>query len=167
MYFKALYAMSKTKLTSQIRIWIIFFVIVLVLSGVTAFPIQTEINYLANSCKWLPTFLYNWILQIQQGINDSYAKYPFLAYGTDWLAFAHIVIGMAFYGVYKNPVRNIWIIDWAMLCCLAVFPLTFIAGYIRHIPFFHQVIDCSFGIIGLIPLKIVKNKILKLEAMQT
>ena len=86
-----------------------------------------------------------------------------LAYGFDWLAFAHIVIAMAFIGPLKDPVKNKWIIDWAILACLAVLPLAFIAGTIRHIPIFHILIDCSFGIIGLIPLIICRNMIRALE----
>jgi len=44
-----------------------------------------------------------------------------------------------------------------------VLPLALIAGHFRGIPFFHQWIDCSFGIIGLIPLRIVYQKILRLQ----
>ena len=95
-----------------------------------------------------------------QAVND---QFPFLFYGYDWLAFAHIVIAMAFIGPYKDPVRNKWIIEWAMLACLAVFPLALIAGPIRGIPWFHILIDCSFGIIGLIPLFITRKWIMKLE----
>ena len=29
-----------------------------------------------------------------------------IAYGTDWLAFAHITIAVAFLGPLKDPVRN-------------------------------------------------------------
>jgi hypothetical protein len=86
-----------------------------------------------------------------------------LAYGYDWLAFAHIVIAMAFIGPLKDPVRNKWIIDWAILACIAVIPLAFIAGPIRQIPFFHILIDCSFGVIGLVPLFVCKSWIKKLE----
>ena len=86
-----------------------------------------------------------------------------LAYGFDWLAFAHIVIAMAFIGPLKDPVKNKWIIDWAILACLAIIPLAFIAGPIRHIPIFHILIDCSFGVIGLIPLLICRKMIKQLE----
>jgi hypothetical protein len=66
----------------------------------------------------------------------------------------------------KDPVRNKWIIDWAILACLAILPLAFIAGPIRKIPLFHILIDCSFGILGLIPLIICRNWIRKLAFQQ-
>jgi uncharacterized membrane protein required for colicin V production len=43
--------------------------------------------------------------------------------------------------------------------------LAFIAGHIREIPFYRQLIDCSFGIIGLVPLTICYRKIEKLEKL--
>jgi hypothetical protein len=33
--------------------------------------------------------------------------HPWLAYGTDWLAFAHIVIAVFFIGPFVDPVQNI------------------------------------------------------------
>jgi hypothetical protein len=32
--------------------------------------------------------------------------YPFLAYGTDWLAFVHLVIAVAFVGPFFDPVPD-------------------------------------------------------------
>ncbi len=81
------------------------------------------------------------------------------------MAFAHIVIATAFIGPLRDPVRNKWIIDWAMLACIGVFPLAFIAGNVRGIPWFHIFIDCSFGVVGLIPLAIVRKWINQLERL--
>ncbi|HUM46348.1 MAG TPA: hypothetical protein PLD84_05440, partial [Chitinophagales bacterium] len=91
------------------------------------------------------------------------STYPFMAYGTDWLAFAHIVIAIAFLGPYKDPIKNSWVIDWGLINCILVIPLALIAGPIRDIPFFHQLIDCSFGIIGFIILFICRNLIVQLR----
>ena len=93
---------------------------------------------------------------------ETNTKYPMLAYGFDWLAFAHIVIAMAFIGPLKDPEKNKWIIDWAVLACIAVLPLAFIAGPIRKIPMFHILFDCSFKVLGLVPLFICRNMIKKL-----
>jgi hypothetical protein len=46
-----------------------------------------------------------------------------------------------------------------------IIPQAFIAGYARGIPFYWQLIDCSFGVIGLIPLTIVCHKIEELETV--
>jgi hypothetical protein len=43
--------------------------------------------------------------------------------------------------------------------------LAFIAGHTREIPFYWQLIDCSFGIIGLVPFTICYRKIKKLEKL--
>jgi len=85
-----------------------------------------------------------------------------LAYGYDWLAFAHIVIALFFIGPLKDPVKNIWVIEWGMLACVAVLPLAFIAGGVRGIPFYWKCIDCSFGIFGIIPLYLLRKWIKKL-----
>jgi hypothetical protein len=95
------------------------------------------------------------------------ADYPFLLYGTDWLAFAHLVIAVAFYGPYRDPVRNVWVVEFAMIACAGIVPLALICGPIRGIPFWWTVIDMSFGVIGVIPLYVVRQRIKRLEALTT
>lgn len=147
------------QLQRRIRVLLCAFVIGLVLSGLTAFPLTWEVSVLArmlgapdgtsaanySGLTW-------WIVTVRNGLLETDAKYPFLAYGTDWLAFAHLVIASAFIGPLKNPVRNIWIIEWAMMACLAVIPLALICGPLRGIPFPWRLIDCSFGVVGIVPL---------------
>jgi hypothetical protein len=55
-------------------------------------------------------------------------------YGTDWLAFAHLVIAVAFWGPLRDPVRNIWVIEWGMIACVGIVPLALFAGPVRDIP---------------------------------
>jgi len=110
--------------------------------------------------------LADWISFIHQGLTESYKKYPFIAYGTDWLAFAHIVIAIAFWGPLKDPVKNIWVVEFGMIACILVIPLALIWGPIRGIPLFWRLIDCSFGVIGIIPLWMSRyyiQQIIKLE----
>jgi len=101
---------------------------------------------------WAPKGLQRWLNTVQHAVSDTNAKYPYLSYGTDWLAFAHIVIAVAFIGPLRDPVRNIWVLEFGIIACLMVFPLAFIAGPIRQIPFYWQLIDCSFGVFGAVPL---------------
>jgi len=157
--------MNKEKLSRQIRNLIIFFIVVILFFGITAFPIESEIRWIDSHSKSLPGFLAEWLHKVHVGLKETNAAFPFLAYGTDWLAFAHLIIAVLFIGPLIDPVKNKWIIDWAILCCIFVFPLALIAGPIREIPFFHQVIDCAFGAIGIIPLMIVRKKIKQLEAL--
>ncbi len=160
-----------TKLVKQIRILTIFFIIVLVISGITAFPVYSELQWIVN-VKLFPedSFLERWLEKVLTGVKDTQEKYSFIFYGFDWLAFAHLVIALLFIGVYKHPVRNRWIIQWAMISCICVLPLAFIAGTVRGVPLQHILIDCSFGVLGLIPLRIMQikiNRLHKLKQQQT
>jgi hypothetical protein len=83
----------------------------------------------------------------------------------DWLAFSHLVIAVAFIGLYREPVRNKWIVYFGMIACVGVIPLALICGAVRGIPFYWQLIDCSFGIFGFIPLYLLHVLVKKLEQM--
>jgi hypothetical protein len=136
-----------------------FFILALIVSGLTAFPLQRELDALTAarglaqaSASDASNSFDRWILTVRDGLRDSYARYPWLAYGTDWLAFAHIVIAVFFLGPLVNPVRNIWVLQAGIIACLLVIPLALICGAVRHIPFGWRLIDCSFGVFGLAPL---------------
>ncbi|HEX8516187.1 MAG TPA: hypothetical protein VF868_08305 [Bacteroidia bacterium] len=142
---------------------IISFMVFLVLSGLTAFPIETELGYLSTHADALPPVMQNWLKNIYGAVKHTNLEYPYLSYGTDWLAFAHLVIAVVFIGPLRDPVRNIWCIEFGMIACLMIFPLAFIAGPVRQIPFYWQLIDCSFGVLGFIPLYFCRRKIKELE----
>lgn len=157
---------NNKKLLREIRKITMLFILLLVLSGITAFPLQTELNFLIDFLKGNSGIFYQWINEVSKAINEINNSYPFLAYGTDWLAFAHIVISIFFIGVYIDPVRNIWITHTGIISCLLIFPVAFIAGYFRGIPLFWQLIDCSFGALGLIPLILIHQKTKQLEKIK-
>jgi hypothetical protein len=160
--------MTEKKLLQKIRYMLIFFIVALLLSGITAFPVYSELKWATDQGIFNGTNSISvWLQRVWQGVNEANEKHPFLFYGFDWLAFAHVMIAVAFIGPYKDPIKNKWIIDWALLCCAAIIPLALICGPIRCIPWFHIVIDCSFGILGCIPLFIVKNWIKKLEIIKS
>lgn len=50
---------------------------------------------------------------MSRGLTAAYAAYPYLGYGTDWLAFGHLSIAVAFWGPYREPVRNVWVLKFA------------------------------------------------------
>ncbi len=104
-----------------------------------------------------------WIERVYTALTATNASYPFLAYGTDWLAFAHLVIAAAFIGPYVDPVRNKWVITFGLMACAGVIPLALIAGSVRGIPLPWRLIDCSFGIFGSVPLLICDRSIRTLE----
>lgn len=159
---------DEIKILRIIRILVIFFMFALAVSGITAFPVETELKWLMSvlpvpEINSLYSILYNWILKVLESMVEINRSHPFLAYGFDWLAFAHLIIAISFIGVYRKPVRNIWIVYWAMIACVAVIPLALICGHIREIPVFWRLIDCSFGVFGIIPLYILYIYIRKLQ----
>jgi len=144
----------------QIRRIIGIFIALLVLSGLTAFSLVTEVDFLRAHINSFPGFFHQWIYKVYEGVHQTPS---IVLYGTDWLAFAHIIISLFFIGVYKDPVRNKFTVDVGLIACFAVIPLAFICGPVRHIPFYHQLIDCSFGLFGMMPLFYVKKLIHSLE----
>ncbi|MFD3803661.1 hypothetical protein ACFWSF_10725 [Streptomyces sp. NPDC058611] len=150
---------ERSALQRRIRAWLLLFLVCLVISGLTAFPLVSELR-LGNS------LVDNvWLRRVGDGLERADAEYPFLLYGTDWLAFAHLVIAVFFYGVYRDPVRNIWIVEAGMIACVGIVPLALICGPIRGIPFLWSLIDISFGVFGVIPLLILRRAIKRLEAV--
>jgi len=150
----------------QIKRWIIFFMMALFLSGLTAIPLESELSFLSR-CFSPQTPVGSWIDKVYIAVSNMNQQYPFLAYGYDWLAFAHFVLAILFIGPLQDPIRNKWVIDFGMIACLLIIPFAFIAGYYRGIPVEWRVIDCSFGVLGLIPLSICRSKILQVEKIIT
>ena len=155
---------SEASLKRQIKICIWIFIVSLILSGITAFALETELAWIDGLLN-KGSALSFWIHKVYVALHQTNLNYPFLAYGYDWLAFAHLVIAVAFIGPLKDPVRNKWVIQFGMIACCMVFPLAFIAGPLRGIPLYWQLIDCSFGVIGIVPLWICYSKIKKLESL--
>lgn len=148
------------KIRSRLKIYIAIIISGLALSGITAFPLESELAYLINDS---PSALQHWLNKVYTAIKSTNKNYPFLSYGTDWLAFAHLMLAILFIGPFKNPIKNKWIIEFGIICCLMIIPLALIAGHIRGIPFFWQMIDCSFGLIAIVPLYLCLADIKKLE----
>jgi hypothetical protein len=152
------------RLRRNIRGIVALFIVGLVLSGLTAFPLVTELNLLCSMAGLSPdarsadfTGLRHWLLLVREALTFNAAKYPFLAYGTDWLAFGHIVIALFFIAPFREPGRHLEVINVGIAACILVIPLALICGPIRGIPFYWQLIDCSFGVIGIIPLLLVRR----------
>ncbi|MDH6128168.1 hypothetical protein [Kitasatospora sp. GP82] len=152
----------------RVRTWLWIFVVCLVLSGLTAFPLESESRWLAELVGGSPLGrafpeTTAWAERVRDGLADTNTRYPFLAYGTDWLAFAHLVIAVAFWGPLQDPVRNVWVIRWAMIACAGIIPLALICGPLRGIPLYWRFVDMSFGVVGVVPLLIVLRGIQRLE----
>lgn len=141
------------------RIILGLFIFGLIVSGITAFPLLYELNVLSSwfgidAARPLSDYsgIAHWIAKVRAGLEMTYRDHPFIAYGTDWLAFGHIIIAMFFIGPWLQPRGNEWVLKVGLVACALVFPLALICGPLRGIPFYWQLIDCSFGLLGAIPL---------------
>lgn len=146
-------------LLSRYRLILGIFIVGLVISGVTAFPLNHELDLLAGllgvdtlTPQSAPHVLGRWILIVRDGLREMYAAHPWIAYGTDWLAFAHLVLALFFIGPWRDPVRNVWVLHAGLMACLLVLPLALICGPLRGIPLYWRLLDCSFGVFGAVPL---------------
>jgi hypothetical protein len=155
----------------RIRAILIFFVVALIASGLTAIPLEWELDVLARVLGIADgaspdqyAGLAHWIATVRQGLHETYARYPFIAYGTDWLAFAHIIFGILFIGPIIDPVRNRWVITFGMIACALVIPWALVWTPVRGIPFYWALIDCSFGVFGIIPLALARRWSRRLES---
>ena len=158
--------MNASRPLHSIRIWLTLFIVGLTLSGITAFPLVQETGWLVRilaAHPILPQGIILWIDRVHQALYDDSIRAPFLAYGTDWLAFAHLVLAVAFLGPLVDPVRNKWVLQFGVIACAAVPLLAFIAGPFRGIPLPWRFIDSSFGLFGAIPLLLCLRHVRTLE----
>jgi hypothetical protein len=154
-------------LVLQIRRLIFLFIVGLVLSGITAFPLGWEIGViheLLAAWEWNNS-LSQWITFIHEGLQKTDREYPFFGYGTDWLGFAHLIIAIVFIGPLKDPIKNKWVVEFGLIACGTIIPFAFIAGEARGIPVYWRIIDCMFGVAGGLILTRCYQKIRKLELL--
>jgi len=158
-------------LTRRVRVLLALFTVGLALSGVTAIPLPREVAFLqrtvgegsAVQARW--PALSGWISRIHRGVTETSREYPFIFYGTDWLAFGHIVIAISFLGPLHNPVKNTWVIESGMIACVLVIAWAMVFGPVRGIPFFWRLVDCSFGVVGIVPLYLARRYTRRIMAL--
>lgn len=155
---------ERTRRIRRIRVFLAVVIAALLISGVTAFPLETELGWAVRHTGWLPLpGLVAWLNRVHEALAATNRAYPFLAYGTDWLAFAHLMLAVLFVGAWIDPVRNKWVVQFGLIACVGVLLLALIAGPFRGIPFYWRMIDCSFGIVGALPLMLCLREIQTLE----
>ena len=164
--------MEAQVLRNRIRYLLTFFVISLVISGLTAVPLKWEIDFLQKTVgdgtlvEQVWPAMAHWISYLYRGLTEIHQKHHFIFYGTDWLAFGHIVIAIGFIGPLRDPVKNVWVIESGMIACVLVIPVAMMFGPIRGIPFFWRLLDCSFGVFGIIPLWLSRKYARRIIALE-
>ena len=161
--------MRKLDNLQKARCLIAFFMAALVVSGATAFPVESELRFFcwlfgvnAETAKEAPALL-GGMYSLKESFSRVNRDFPQFAYGYDWLAFAHLVIAILFIGPFRDPVRNKWVIQWGMIACVAIVPLAFVCGQVRQIPVYWTLVDCSFGVFGIVPLVLCMRYVKLLE----
>ncbi len=147
--------------------WLAWFIIAgLFVSGATAIPLAVEVKLLVRilgadhgSTGWVL-----WLVQVRDALRQTQASYPFIFYGTDWLAFGHFVIAIAFAGALRDPVRNVWLFEFGLIACALLIPFALVFGGWHGIPGWWRAIDCCFGVFAFIPLWFCRKWAVELEA---
>jgi hypothetical protein len=156
------YSTDHPQLIRRMRLLIALFIAGLVFSGVTAIPLESELHWLnqltgarqlveAPASTAAPVWA-EWLVKVENALHDINTRYPFIAYGGDWLAFGHFMIALAFVWAWREPVRNRWLYDFGLLACALVIPYALFMGGVRGIPLWWRAIDCAFGVLGAVPL---------------
>lgn len=160
--------MNTQSLIRRVRLYLLFFIIGLVSAGLTASLIEWEFKIARHLAPLLSTFpvVAIWIEFAGQGWIEVFQQYPFVAHSMDWLAFAHIVIAIAFIGPLKDPVRNKWVIEFGMIACILVLPVAIISGTIHGMPLFRQLMNCLIGLLGFLLLWLCRRNVLQLELLE-
>jgi len=167
---------EEQKLTRRIRVLTAIFMLGLIISGATAIPLVAEVDCLVkltgassftSETHASPTSAWAvWLIKVQNALHSVAEKHPFLFYGTDWLAFGHFAIALAFVGAIRDPVRNQWLFTFGMMACGLVVAHAFVFGAVRGIPVWWRLIDCSFGLVGIIPIWLCRKWSRELERRQ-
>ncbi|HEX8666861.1 MAG TPA: hypothetical protein VF727_00635 [Allosphingosinicella sp.] len=139
----------------RFRVAMALFIVGLIASGLTAFPLLWEMKVLTRLFGLADATsaaghegLAHWLLTVRFGLEEVYSRHPWVAYGTDWLAFAHLAIALFFIGPLSDPASSRPNLYAGLAACAGIIPLALIAGAVREVPLASRLIDCSFGVFG-------------------
>jgi hypothetical protein len=157
----SVHAGGKERYLARYRLLLGAFIIGLILSGLTAFPLRAELSAFAkfigvSDPSGYATLhgLQRWLAFVSFGLEQTYLRFPFFGYATDWLGYAHLVIALFFFLPLIDPRRYRGVLHVGIVACVGVFIIALACGPMRQIPVFWRLIDCSFGLLGAIPLLI-------------
>ena len=159
------------RLRARIRAWTLFLICGLFISGATALPIRAEValgaallgeDFAAGGRT--PPEVAAWLRTVREAVETTARQAPLMFYGTDWLAFGHFVIGLAYIGALRDPVRNRWLYQFGMVACALVPVWALVFGHLRGIPGWWRMIDAAFGLVAFLPMWLCNRWASELEA---
>jgi hypothetical protein len=162
--------MDTSRALTHTRIWLVLFSTALIASGTTAIFAREGLRLLGplfargSLLHSLWPSMAAWLSLVHTAIEETYDKYPFLAYGYDWLAFGHFIIAIPFLMALRDPLRHSWVITYGISACIAVLPFALLFGAIRGIPLFWRGVDTLFGIGGLAVLLVLRHRLMALKS---
>ena len=136
----------------------------LFLSGVTIWPWDLELRLVLAALDRLggPEPLVELLQSILTDMRRLRAEQSFVLYVADWLAYAHLVLTALFLMAMRDPVRNILVVRFGILCSLTVPILAVTCIPLRGIPLFWIAVDGSFAL-AAVPLWIALRDLKRLE----
>jgi len=136
----------------------------LFVSGVTIWPWEIELSFAISTLQTIkgPEPLTQLLQEIRHDMRILDEKNSFVLYIADWLAFAHLVLAALFLMALKDPIRNVLVVRFGILCSLSVPILAITCIPMRGIPLFWILIDSSFALCA-IPLWIALKDIKRLD----
>jgi hypothetical protein len=140
------------------RTMIAVFIIGVVLSGLTAMPLQTQLDVGVRFVD-RSSDVGHWVWRVRDDVERINRESPFIFYGFDWLAFGHIAIAILFIPAWRDPIRNRWLLDYGLLLCGLVIVWALCCAPFRGIPWGWVALDCSFGVFGAVPLYLARRSI--------
>ena len=158
---------KEAQLRSRIKGAIIITIIGLLLNGMSAVPLRTEMNMLLSKPGLLPGFLRDWWTYVNKGVNETSNQYNFMRYGFDWLGFAHLLIAIAFFGPLRDPIKNEWVIKWGIIASSLSILMALGWERLRAIPMWWSMLDAGIGVVALIILLLCYRWIQDLKLVKT
>lgn len=134
----------------------------LFVSGVTIWPAIPELALALRVLEWLglqATGLHAFLSGVAGTLEMVNRDYPYVMYGYDWLAFAHICLAVLFAGAMRDPAKNLWVVQCGLLMCAGVPVLAAICIPLRGIPAYWFLVDAAFAPGAAIPLFIALRDI--------
>lgn len=138
----------------------------LFISGVTVWPAVTElktgVHYIWGDGPGTGV-IHSFVLQAIAGLEYVHEHYRFMLYAHDWLAFAHVSLAILFLGAMRDPVRNVWVVQYGLITCALIPILAGICIPLRGLPMAWFWIDFAFAPAAALPLWIALRDIRNAE----
>ena len=87
------------KIERQIKKYVWIFIVGLVLSGLSAIPLVWGVDFVVDILEEIEfhSQVFSLMKQVQNVLIFNAEHFPFMAYGNDWLAFAHFLFALLFF----------------------------------------------------------------------